>query len=201
MKIDNLFKKTAALLLVTTLLITPFSVNAYADEIYQNQIEEYTKEYTEEYNEEEVEDDFVDILLIGNSLIYYNNMDTEIFPQMCEAAGKKVRISSITESGTTLYRIANENTSIGKKAMEALSENTYDYVMIEPSRRITPFEYTVYHAERQAALKLNGIINGIGAKTLVLAEPGINTGTIPVYTMNQDGISSETSRIWKMQGL
>ena len=193
MKIENLFKKTEALLLVTTLLITPFSVNAYADEIYQNQIEEYTKEYTEEYNEEEVEDDFVDILLIGNSLIYYNNMDTEIFPQMCEAAGKKVRISSITESGTTLYRIANENTSIGKKAMEALSENTYDYVMIEPSRRITPFEYTVYHAERQAALKLNGIINGIGAKTLVLAEPGINTGTIPVYTMNQDGISSETS--------
>ena len=177
MKIKNLFKKITALLIVTTLIISLFSVNAYAGEIY----------------EDETEDEFVDILLIGNSLIYYNKMDTEILPAMCSAAGKKVRISSITESGTTLYRIANEKTSIGKKVMEALSENKYDYVIIEPSRRITPFEYTVYHAERQAALKLNGNINGVGAKTLVLAEPGINTGTIPVYTMNQDGISSETS--------
>lgn len=177
MKITNIFKKITALLIVTTLVISLFSVNAYADELFTD----------------ETEDEFVDILMIGNSLIYYNKMDTEILPAMCSAAGKKVRISSITESGTTLYRIANEKTSIGKKVMEALSENKYDYVIIEPSRRITPFEYTVYHAEKQAALKLNEMINSVGAKTVVLAEPGINTGTISVYTMDESGISSDTN--------
>ena len=177
MKITIFFKKITALLIVTTLVISLFSVNAYADEVFTD----------------ETEDEFVDILMIGNSLIYYNKMDTEILPAMCSAAGKKVRISSITESGTTLYRIANEKTSIGKKVMEALSENKYDYVIIEPSRRITPFEYTVYHAEKQAALKLNGIISEMGAKTIVLAEPGINTGKIPVYTMDESGIRSYTN--------
>lgn len=165
-----------------------------------------------------VDDGYMDILFIGNSLIYYNDMETEIFPSMCAAAGNNIvsvtqikgsdttinninakksgvtniRITSIIESGTTLYRVASEKTSVGKQVLKALEENTYDYVIIEPSRRITPFEYSVYHAEKEAALKLNGIINAMGAKTVVLAEPGLDTAMIPVYTMNSDGINSTT---------
>lgn len=132
------------------------------------------------------------ILLLGNSLFYYNSMDTVVFPEFCKAAGENVEVTSITESGTTIYRMASEKTEIGKKVLAALTENTYDYVILNPSRRVTPFEYSVYHAEKAAAIYLNSLINAMGAKTLLVAQPGLATGDIPVYLMSDSGLSSTT---------
>ncbi len=195
-------KKIIALLVALTFVITPVAASADTEDtginnntvtVIPNNPTVSTPSDLPDEPENPEDDGFVDILLIGNSLLYYNKMDTDMFPAMCEAAGKKVRVSSITEGGTTLYRVASEKTSIGKQVLKALTENTYDYVVIEPSRRITPFEYSVYHAEKEAALKLNGLINAMGAETIVLAEPGLEVGDIDVYTMNADGINSTTT--------
>ena len=123
----NIIKKAIAIIIVLTVCLTPIMASA----------------------DENVDNKKVKILMLGNSLFYANSMDTYIFPEFCKAAGKDVEITSITESGTTLYRLASSETSIGKKALAALENNVYDYVILNPSRRVTPFEYSVYHAEKQ----------------------------------------------------
>lgn len=167
----KMLKKVTAIFIAVTLLLSSFAVNA----------------------EENIENQTIKVLFLGNSLEYYNQMDTEIFPSLCESAGKNVEVTSVTESGTTLYRLSSENTGIGKKVLQTLDEGDFDYVILQPSRRVTPFEYSVYHAEYQAALKLNGIINDIGAKTLILASPGLNTGKVGVYTMDSSGVDSTST--------
>lgn len=175
----NLIKKAIAILIVLTVCLTPIMASA----------------------DENVDNKKVKILMLGNSLFYANSMDTYIFPEFCKAAGKDVEITSITESGTTLYRLASSETSIGKKALAALENNVYDYVILNPSRRVTPFEYSVYHAEKQAALYLNSIINAMGAKTLLAAQPGVAVEDIPVYTMSESGIGSSSAYTLPMDRL
>lgn len=175
----RLIKKAIAILIVLTVCLTP--VITSADQI--------------------TKDDKTRILFLGNSLFYYNSMDTKIFPEFCKAAGKNVEVTSITESGTTLYRLASKKTEIGKKALQALEDNVYDYVILNPSRRVTPFEYSVYHAEKQAALYLNSLINAMGAKTLLAAQPGVAVEDIPVYTMSESGLSSTSTYTLPMDRL
>ena len=175
----NLIKKAIAILIVLTVCLTPIMASA----------------------DENVDNKKVKILMLGNSLFYANSMDTYIFPEFCKAAGKDVEITSITESGTTLYRLASSETSIGKKALTALESDVYDYVILNPSRRVTPFEYSVYHAEKQAALYLNSLINAMGAKTLLAAQPGVAVEDIPVYTMSESGIGSSSAYTLPMDRL
>lgn len=194
----NIAKRLISVVIFTVLVFSCISVDAgymgkvavlTETESQDNNITENESDPAESESESS-EEDYTDILFLGNSLIYYNSMNTEIFPEMCQAAGKKVRVTSITKSGSALYQYASEETSIGKQALTAIAENNYDYVILQPSRKATPFEYSVYHAEKKAAIKLNRIINESGAKTLLLSHPGLNTGNIQVYNMNADGISS-----------
>ena len=135
-------------------------------------------------------DETIKILLIGNSLMYYNDMDAKTLPEMLNMGDKRVELTCITESATALYRLASEKTSVGKKVLLALEENTYDYLIIHPGRRVTPFEYSVYNAERQAAQKLCAIANEKGTKTLILATSGFALYDIPVYSMDESGVDS-----------
>ena len=189
----KLTKSLTALIIALLCLLSSFAVNAEQTEENDFQDTSVSTSTTEEDSPCLPEDEeYIDILILGNSLVYFNEMDTVMFPEMCLSAGKKVRVTSITESGTTLYRLASEKTEVGRQVAKAFEENTYDYVVIEPSRRVTPFEYTVYREEREAALKLNEKINAMGAKTLILAEPGLNTELIPVYTMKESKTDSIT---------
>ncbi len=134
------------------------------------------------------DEDPVKILFLGNSLVYYNEMDTKIFPELCAALGKNVVVESVVESGSSLYRLSNEKTSKGKEVKEKLQSNTYDYVILQPSRHVSPYEYSTYHVEYASALKLNKIISETGAKTLLLASPGVNTGEIELCTVDEENI-------------
>lgn len=133
----------------------------------------------------------VRVLFLGNSLFYYNNMHTQMFPQLCTSLGKSVEVDSVTAAHTTLYRLCSDKTQEGQRALEKLQQNTYDYVILQPSRRVSPYEYSIYHAEYKAALKLNNIICETGAKTLLIASPGVNTGEIEVCSLSSDGVSSK----------
>ena len=141
------------------------------------------------------EDNYTNILILGNSLVLYNDMCKTILPEMFESAGKEVKITSITKSGTSMYDFANEQTTVGDRTLKELKNNVYDYVILQPSRQVTPFEYTVYHAEKIAVKKLNEMANDIGAKTLILAEPGINLGKIRTHSMNEEGTNAK-KRQW-----
>ena len=104
--------------------------------------EETTAEETsaEETPSEEIPDDDIivrdpsktyNILFIGNSFTYRNNMPTDIFKKICESSGYKVNVETITNGGHYLWEFASPNDTYGKQVHSALKEKQYDIVIIQ----------------------------------------------------------------------
>lgn len=166
----NKIKRTISIVLLLTVFLFPVKALAQTTDSENNPL--------------------IKVLFLGNSLFYKNSMDTEMFPNFCLAKGKNVEVTSITESGTTLVRLTSDRTQVGINALEELENGDYDYIIISPSRKATPFESSVYNAEKQAALFIIDKATQMGAKTLVCAQPGLATGIVPIYRMNSDGINA-----------
>ena len=71
------------------------------------------------------------ILFIGNSYTYFNDMPTAMFKKIAEAAGYDVNVTSITKGGWTLGKHADANDECGGAVDAALANNKYDYVVIQ----------------------------------------------------------------------
>ena len=119
----------------------------------------------------------MNILFLGNSLIFYNDMP-EIFAALATAAGKEVCVSSITKGSATVSHFASETDPLGVAFREALNERAWDVVIIEPSRRISPFEDSVLEAETAAARTVQALAAQAGAKLLLYAVWGNNDGIV-----------------------
>gem|GEM_PF-3122738 len=120
------------------------------------------------------------ILFLGNSLVFYNDMPV-IFETIAKCAGKNVYVASITQGSSTMTKFADRSTDIGEQAYIALTTRQWDYVIIEPSRRITPYENTVMNAELAAAKRLQELATGAGAEILLYNVWGQNTGIMTIY--------------------
>lgn len=120
------------------------------------------------------------VLFLGNSLVYYNNMPL-IFESLVKSAGKDVYVDSVTKGSATMSLFADKTTDIGALAYSKLTTEKWDYVIIEPSRRITPFENTVLEAEISAAKILSNLAKDAGANILIYSVWGNNDGTLTVY--------------------
>ena len=135
----------------------------------------------EETTEAPVEEDkMLNILFLGNSLMYYNDMP-QLFANIATAAGKKVNVQSVTKGSATISDFANERTEVGAKAIPMLKENKWDYVIIEPSRRISPYENTVKEAELESAKKIQELAKAAGGDVLLYSVWGNNNGTVVEY--------------------
>jgi hypothetical protein len=119
----------------------------------------------------------MNILFFGNSLIFYNDMPT-IFRELATAAGEDVTVESVTKGSATMSHFASETDPLGIRAREMLASRRWDYVIIEPSRRITPFEDTVMAAETAAAHTLKALAEEAGAKVLLYAVWGNRNGIV-----------------------
>lgn len=126
------------------------------------------------------EDEMLNILFLGNSLMYYNDMP-QIFANIATAAGKKVNVESITKGSATISDFANERTEVGSKAIPMLKENEWNIVVIEPSRRISPYENTVKEAELESAKKIQELAKAAGGDMLLYSVWGNNTGSVTEY--------------------
>ena len=71
------------------------------------------------------------VLFIGNSFTYRNNMHTDIFRRVCENAGYKLSIHAITNGGHYLWEFASPTDEYGKQVHEALKTRKYDIVIIQ----------------------------------------------------------------------
>ena len=105
----------------------------------------------------------------------------KIFGDLCLYAGIPVEVDSVTQGSCTMSLLATTQTSIGAQAQAKLTSEEWDYVVIEPSRRATPFEDTIYNAELDAAVVLDNLAQAAGAKTLIYSVWGLNKGTTGVY--------------------
>lgn len=119
----------------------------------------------------------MNILFLGNSLIFYNDMPA-IFRDLATAGGEDVTVESLTKGSATISHFACETDPLGIRTRELLAERRWDYVIIEPSRRITPYEDTVLAAETEAALTLQALAEAAGAKVALYAVWGNRTGIV-----------------------
>ena len=126
------------------------------------------------------EDKMLNILFLGNSLMYYNDMPL-LFEQIATANGKKVNVKSVTKGSATISDFANERTEVGAQAIPLLKNNAWDLVIIEPSRRISPYENTVKEAELESARKIQDLARAAGGEILLYSVWGNNNGTVVEY--------------------
>ena len=133
-----------------------------------------------ETTEKVEEDKMLNILFLGNSLMYYNDMP-ELFAQIAKANGKKVNVKSVTKGSATISDFANERTEVGAQAIPLLKNNPWDLVIIEPSRRISPYENSVKEAELESARKIRELARAAGGDILLYSVWGNNNGTVVEY--------------------
>lgn len=112
-----------------------------------------------------VQEQTVNILFIGNSHTYYNDM-TEMVKGMALAEEIHCNISSITASGYKLYQFADENNEYGAKVTEALSDSKWDYVVLQENREKIVQKFS---STENAVKKLYEKIEKAGAKLVMYA--------------------------------
>ena len=128
------------------------------------------------------------ILFLGNSLMFYNDMP-ELFSQIATANGKEVHVQSVTRGSATFSDFCDLRTKVGEKAVPLLENNKWDYVVIEPSRRISPYENTLKEVELASAKKIREMTEAAGGEVVLYSVWGNNTGSVveykaydPIYT-------------------
>lgn len=141
-------------------------------------------------------DDTLRFLFLGNSLMFYNDMPN-IFNNMAKSAGKDVYVASVTEGSATISKFASVSTTIGAQTKRLLTNSKWDYVIIEPSRRITPYDTTVLNGEIAAAKKIQDLAKAAGAEVLLYSVWGNNSGSLKVYEQTDDvtTVGKETKNI------
>ena len=128
-------------------------------------------------------DDPYRILFLGNSLVFFNDMP-KTFETLTRSQGIPVYVEALTQGSCTMSLFASTTVDIGYQANYKLTTEEWDYVIIEPSRRATPFEDTVFNAELDAAEVLDELIQGAGGETVIYSVWGLNKGTTGVYQQN-----------------
>ena len=128
------------------------------------------------------------ILFIGNSLTYYNDMPAMVM-NLGLAMGRDIYTEKIAVGSATMCQQISTTTDVGKQVAAAM-EKEWDFVVVQPSRRITDRERTVYDAEFAAGQVLDEMIKSTGAKTVIYNTWGNNNNAPGVFVMNVDGINA-----------
>ena len=111
------------------------------------------------------------ILFIGNSYTYYNDMPTVLFKKIAESAGYKVRITAITCGGHYISEFADQRDSYGAKVYAALDPNSktkYDYVILQ-DQSVSPAADETRGAFYDGARVLVEMIKATGAEPIFYA--------------------------------
>lgn len=105
------------------------------------------------------------ILFIGNSYTFYNDMPTACFQAMATTCGYNVKVATVTKGAYTLEKFADPTDPYGQLVANALKqEGVYDYVIIQ--------EQSVRPAKDPAAFY---------AGAAAVAEKIRKTGAQPVF--------------------
>ena len=76
------------------------------------------------------ESDAVQILFVGNSLTYRNQM-SQMFQQLAEAGEYEVNVEILCRSGRSLEQWADKSSSLGKRFVKKLRSRQWDYVILQ----------------------------------------------------------------------
>lgn len=128
-------------------------------------------------------DDPTKVLILGNSLVFYNNMPV-IFENLARSGGKNISVQYVNKGSATISDYASTETDHGAKAHDLLLSQEYDYVVVEPSRRITPIEDSVFNCELEATKQMKKLAEDAGAELVLYAVWGDQDDKITPYYAN-----------------
>ena len=99
----------------------------------------------------------LNILFVGNSYTYYNDMPTALFFRILKMQGFDARVYSVTKGAHTLLAFADSNDTYGKKLESELASKDFDVIFLqEQSVRPAQLPALFYDGVRQLAKKLEG---------------------------------------------
>jgi hypothetical protein len=96
------------------------------------------------------------ILFIGNSYTYYNDMPEAIFAPMAEQAGYPANVTSVTRGGYHLFQFADPEDEGGKQLRAAIAGNHYDVVVLQDQSSGPIFERVEFEQAVGDLMKLFG---------------------------------------------
>ena len=111
------------------------------------------------------------ILFVGNSYTFYNDMPTMIFAKLLKKEGYDVYVKAITCGGYYLSQFADPNNKYGAQVYEALSKDAsikYDYVILQ-DQSVSPALDGERGAFYDAARKLVALVKESGAEPVFYA--------------------------------
>ena len=186
-------KKLLCLLFVFCFLFSAVACSTVEDDVTptDTQADDTTADPTEDTTEPEEEETTgpkipdgkkLNILFIGNSLVFYNDMPL-MFESIAKSEGKDVYVASQTQGSTAIAAFADETTALGKTVLGRIKSRKWDYIIIEPSRAVTSYENTAKDYELEGAKKIKALADSIGAKVMLYSVWGNNTGSVKEYHM------------------
>jgi hypothetical protein len=129
------------------------------------------------------------VLFIGNSYTFYNDMPTAYFEPMVKLCGYDVRVTTITKGAYTLEKFADPSDPYGQMVNTALSaEGSFGFVILQEQSARPAIDPEAFYA---AVRNLNERIRAIGAKPVLYATWGRQTGsdTLTKYDMTNESMT------------
>ena len=125
----------------------------------------------------------LNILFVGNSYTYYNQMPEVAFKRYAEAAGYKVAVTSVTCGGFRLSQFADPDNEEGKRLREITKGVRYDYAVLQ-DQSVNPIKN-----EADFISGVLGVMKLISSDNFILyATWGRNDGS---PTLSELGLTSD----------
>lgn len=85
----------------------------------------------------------MNILFIGNSYTYYNDLDV-IFEKLCRENGKKVHTDRITQGGRKLIQFTDKNDTVTQDLISTLQSRTYDVCFFQEQSLLPILDFDAF---------------------------------------------------------
>ncbi len=86
------------------------------------------------------------ILFIGNSFTYFNDMPFSIFQKICDATNISVSLKSITCGGYRLSQFADPENEYGKQVLYELENAPFDIVILQEQSRTPVTNFDIFYS-------------------------------------------------------
>ncbi len=171
--------------------------NTTAANNYEDPITSMPVETTDKPDSNAEETDVLDknmkynILFIGNSYTYYNDMPDVIFADIAKSAGYDIEVTKVTKGGWYLDGHADSSDESGAIVDVMLKKNKYDYVIIQEQSVCPAADPGRFYDGARSLLEK---VKANGATPILYETWGRKTGN---STLTQYGWTNE-SMTWKL---
>ncbi|MEM8859410.1 MAG: DUF4886 domain-containing protein [Chloroflexota bacterium] len=153
---------------------TPFDTPTPVGSSAENQIGDNQNDSAEDYTDENVvervnTDESLDVLFVGNSFTYYNDLPG-MFRELAQAGGYNVRVDMVAEGGASL-----QDHSFSPETLDAIISNRWDYVVLQEQSQVPVFAALDYNNVNSGEFFADEMFNGAQGLDAIVQQQGGET--------------------------